>query len=196
MTTDTTVVIPTIPPRAALLLGRALPSVFCQTLPAAAVVVVPDLRREGAGGPRSRGLASVQTPWTAFLDDDDELLPDHLVVLHAAQHEHDADVVYPWFRVVGGTDPFPEYRGVPWDPASPHIFPITYLVRTELAQRFSFPAPLDGRCGGEDRPFIDALNAAGAKIVHVDVVTWLWHHDSGNTSGSPTRWQKHVLRSS
>lgn len=70
-----TVAIPTIPPRRALL-RRALRSVQDQTMPAAAISVAVDLDRQGAWVTRQRALNAVQTPWVAFLDDDDEFLPD------------------------------------------------------------------------------------------------------------------------
>lgn len=134
-------------------------------------------------------MRQVQTEWLAFLDDDDELLPHHLETLLRAQVETEADVVWPWFTVIGGSDPIKVNRGKQWNSAEPHTFPMTALVRTELAQRCHFPEPLtDVDCSGEDWAFWMQLDALGAKFHHVNEVTWYWHHDSGNTAGLPHRW--------
>lgn len=186
--TDTTIVIPSIPPRAKLLCGRAIPSALAQTVPPADVIVALDRDKEGAGPTRTRALAKVTTPWAAFLDDDDELLPHHLEHLHHIQQATDADVVTPWFQVVEGTDPFPEFNR-PWNPDDFHIFPITCLVRTDIAQRHTFPPPEPGHpFSNEDDAYWRAVNTSGAKIVHTPEITWRWYHNTGNTSGRPERW--------
>lgn len=78
-----TVVIPSIPPRAKLL-HRALDSVLTQRYTADAIVVEVDRDHAGAAVTRNRGLAKVDTEWTAFLDDDDVFGPDHLAeLMHA-----------------------------------------------------------------------------------------------------------------
>jgi hypothetical protein len=185
---EITVVTPSIPPRH-VLLQRMMASAADQTHPATAFSMALDIRKEGAGPTRTRALRQAQTDWVAFVDDDDELLPCHLEVLVQAQVETDADVVWPWFQVVGGSDPIRGNRGRQWDPAVPHTFPITALVRNELAQKCHFPPPLEGvGCSGEDFDFWMQLSNMGAKFHHVNEVTWCWHHDSGNTSGMPTRW--------
>jgi hypothetical protein len=69
---------------------------------------------------------------------------------------------------------------------------VTTLVRTELAQDVGFLWPadseIDGQRAGEDWEFTRGCMAYGAKISHLVEHTWLWHHDSGNTSGLPDRW--------
>src|SRR3546814_10703959 len=84
---------------------------------------------------RHHGLAMVDTEWTAFLDSDDEMDPDHIEHLLACAEDTGADYVYPWFRVQGGSDPFPMFYGRPWDDDAPHQTTITILVRTGLAQK-------------------------------------------------------------
>lgn len=163
------------------MLTRATLSVTRQTVPAR-LITVEDTRREGAAATRQRGLDQVGTPWTAFLDSDDELDPDHLEHLLACAAETGADYVYPWFRVKGGRDPFPMFFGRPWDDAHPHATTITILVRTSLAQQVGF----ENR-PGEDFAFTKACVAAGAKIVHLPRRSWTWHHTGQNTSGLPTR---------
>jgi hypothetical protein len=100
-----------------------------------------------------------------------------------------ADVVYPWFDVVNGVDPFPQFEGKLWNPDEPHIFPITVLIRAKVAQSISFGEAADGlRISNEDWIYWQEINRSGAVISHLPRRTWKWHHDSGNTSGRPDRW--------
>jgi len=167
------------------MLARAIESVLSQTVPAAALSVAVDLGRQGAAMTRQQALDAVSTEWTAFLDDDDELLPQHLERLLACAEQTGADYVYPWFDVVGGTDPFPQHEGRPFDPARPVATTITVLVRTELAKRVGFS---NSGPWGEDHQFTLGCIQAGARIVHLPERTWRWHHHSKNTSGCPDRW--------
>jgi len=135
-----TVGIPSIPPRASML-ARAVGSVLAQELPATAVSIAVDLGREGAAATRTRALRAVRTEWTAYLDDDDEMQPEHLRVLLAGAEESGADYVYSYYTVAGpdGTlmphvDPL-QHFGRPFDPARPHQTTITVLVRTDALER-------------------------------------------------------------
>ncbi|MEX5636776.1 glycosyltransferase family 2 protein [Parafrankia sp. FMc2] len=179
-----TAVIPSIPPRRGLLATRALPSVLAQTRPVDAISVVVDRAHAGATATRDAALAAVGTEWTAFLDDDDEWLPEHVELLLGAAGGVGADYVYAWPETVGGTNPHEHWFGVPWDDTQPHDTTITVLVRTELAQAVGFSGPH----GGEDLRFALGCLAAGARIVHLPVRTWRWHHHPRNTSGRPDRW--------
>lgn len=191
-----TVVIPAIPPRVALL-NRALASVKIQTLQPDEIVVEFDEERRGAAATRQRGLERVTTPWTAFLDDDDEFCPVHLERLMATALDHEADMVYSWYEVVGGTDPRPGEFGLPWDSENPRQTTITTLVRTGMAiavggftdeAEDEFLSSPDRHYAGEDWRLTKRINDAGGKIVHLPEVTWCWHHHSSNTSGLPSRW--------
>lgn len=187
---DITVVIPTIPPRSGLL-TRALASVAAQTLPAGAISIAVDTERQGAAATRQRALDGVKSKWTAFLDDDDEFLETHLAELATHAEETDADFVYSWFDTRPlGCDPFPlEFLTEPWWPDRPRHTTITVMVKTELAQQVGFE--LSGSTpeyANEDWIFILKCNELG-KISHLqNRKTWIWSHDSGNTSGLPTRW--------
>jgi glycosyltransferase involved in cell wall biosynthesis len=188
-----TVVIPTIPPRERLL-ARAVASVEKQTLKPAHLIVTMDRRRAGAAATRQVGLEAVDTEWVAFLDDDDEMLPGHLEALAGALHYQQADMVFSWYEVVGGTDPRSEEFGVPWDKRHPRQTTITTLCRTEMARDVGGFLPEededllspDRHYAGEDWRFTQRMNEAGT-IYHLPVVTWLWHHHSKNTSGLP-KW--------
>lgn len=197
---DVTVCIPSIPPRAALL-TRALQSVFDQTVQPVMTNVHVDTDRLGAAINRDLTVGVADTEWLAFLDDDDELLPQHLEKLLACAKKTGADLVFPWFTVVGGTDPFPQWEELAWDDAAPRQVPITFLVKTAAYREvggFSYEwdssqgtdpgVDSDGNRAGEDYRFALRLVTAGKKIVHLNTRTWLWHHDSGNTSGLASRW--------
>lgn len=190
---DIAVVIPTIPPRVALL-ERALASVARQTLAPAQVIVEADVHREGAPVTRTRALELVTCPYVAFLDDDDELLPEHLAKLSAHLTATGADLVYPWFTVIGGTDPFPHLFGRPFDPRQPCQTTITTLARTEAVRAVggfvseTFGQDASGNRAGEDFRLVSRLVDRGYRIEHLPERTWLWHHHAANTSGQPTRW--------
>jgi hypothetical protein len=190
-----TVAIPAHPGRLAnRMLDRALGSVAAQVAPPAAVSVAVDLAGEGAPATRQRALDAVSTPWTAFLDSDDEYRRGHLKLLMEAALEHDADYVYSWYHIVNargqvhtGADILPHF-GRDFDPANPTQTTITVLVRTELAKSVGFRRPpegatINGERYGEDFQFTVECVAAGAKIIHVPVRSWFWHHHGLNTSG-------------
>jgi glycosyltransferase involved in cell wall biosynthesis len=186
-----TVCIPTLPTRQHYL-GRAIASVCAQTHPAAALAVAVDLERTGAWDTRNRALdMATGTEWVAFLDDDDTLHPNHLEVLVRAAREAAADVVWGWYTVVGGADPWPERRGRQYDPAQPHVVPITYMVRRELVQAArahmgGFQPDTIGSWDLQDQPLFDYYAREGT-LYAVEDTTWTWHHHGANTSGLPTR---------
>lgn len=168
------------------MLERAARSVRAQTVPVEHVLA-EDIHHMGAAITRAHGLALVDTEWVAFLDSDDEMDPDHIEQLLACQQETGADYMYPWFRVVGGSDPFPMFFGRPFDPACPNSTTITILVRTELAKAVNFARDPAVQVSGEDFQFTLGCIAAGAKIVHHPARTWTWHHHGLNSAGLPDR---------
>jgi glycosyltransferase involved in cell wall biosynthesis len=192
---EITVITPTIGPRSRKMLPRAIESVKSQTLLPIEHLIEEDTEREGPAVVRNRALTKVKTDWIAFLDDDDYLLPEHLETLARAQSDTGADVVWPWFRVEGGGDPFPAFYGRQWNPDDPHQVPITALLRTEAVRAvggFTTVPPgskhADGNRAGEDWELWLALSAAGYRFHHVKKRTWVWCHHGRNTSGLPHRW--------
>jgi glycosyltransferase involved in cell wall biosynthesis len=189
MTHDITVCVASIPPRSKML-RRALATIAVQTLQPVAIIVEIDHERTGAAATKNRALAKVDTTYTAFLDDDDQFLPNHLEVLRLCAEETGADVVYPWPEMVGAGDPRPDRWGVPFDAEELRrgsYIPTTSLVRTKLAQS----------CGGfqlpngsiyDDHGLYLAMLDGGAKFEHVAKRTWLWNIHGGNSSGQPERW--------
>lgn len=199
MSNGISLVVTTIAPRRPLL-ARALASIGAQTLLPEVVVITEDTRRLGAARNRQNGTDQVATEFVAYLDDDDELDPPHLERLAAEMNRTGADLIFPWFTVVGGTDPFPHSFGRPWDNTEPHQIPVTFLARTEVIREAGGwtlgweevdaedpGTDRDGNRAGEDWRLCLRLCAMDAKIVHLPERTWRWHHDSGNTSGLPSR---------
>lgn len=172
--------------RANGMLERAAASVRAQTVPVHHILA-EDIHHLGAAITRAHGLHLVDTEWVAFLDSDDEMDPDHVEQLLACAKETGADYVYPWFRVVGGSDPFPMFFGKPFDPSAPNSTTITILVRTELAKEVGFARDPNVQVSGEDFQFTLGCIAAGAKIVHLPRRSWTWFHGSHNSSGLPNR---------
>lgn len=175
------------------LLSRALESVWRQTHLPDAVAIAIDHYRQGAAVTRNRALRMATTEWIVFLDSDDILYPDYLVKMGEHQRETGADVCWPWFNVTNSTDPFPMHFGRQWDPGQPHIFPITTLLRRELAIEVGgFPEEYraSDTCAGEDYPFWISLSKAGGRFSHLPERLWEWNHTpaDGNTSGLGTRW--------
>jgi glycosyltransferase involved in cell wall biosynthesis len=201
--TTVTVCIATIPGREHLL-NRAASSVDAQRRKPDAVVVERDFWRTGAAKARNRALEKVDTEWIAWLDDDDELRPNHLAVLmREAVKDTSVDLWYPVPKLVTGTDPTAVVlngRWVkPWGQrftveSAYHIkargsfIPITHLVRTSLVREIGgFPEGQtlpDGRYQGEDERYLINLLDAGAWFAHVNQVTWRWYGSHGsNTAG-------------
>lgn len=189
---EITVVIPTHPARLRNgMTKRAVGSVFGQTQPATAIIVENDIFKKGAPFTRNEGLKKVTTDWVAFLDSDDQLKSYHLNALAIGAEESGADYVFSWYDPIGfGRDPLGHF-GKQWDSENPTQTTITTLVRTELAQSVGFYTPpadatINGERYGEDFQFTMGCHAAGGKIHHVAMRTWLWNCHGMNTSGLPT----------
>lgn len=190
---DITVVIPHInTPLRNVLLQHTLDSIKTQTYQPYAIIVEEDTTHAGAAATRNRGLSRVVTPLTSFIDDDDYMYPQHLEVCRKALWENDADIVYPWFDVIGGTDPLGMF-GKPFD--SEHLkvsnyIPITVVAKTRTLQDVGgfTPHPDTGDNPCEDWHCWLKVHNAGGKIIHVPEKSWGWRHNSQNTSGRGDRW--------
>lgn len=192
-----TLVVPTIPtPHREGTLKRALESVLIQdSTRIAGTIVVTDTEHAGAAATRNRGLAEVKTTYTAFLDDDDELLPHHVDVLMDTAMDIGADIVYPWFKVVSSSpfDPFPGAFRRKFDAGrlrEGNFIPTTVLARTEAVRAVGGFEPhgdqKESAC--DDWGLWLKLLDAGATFHHVPIVTWLWHWHGQHTSGLGNRW--------
>jgi glycosyltransferase involved in cell wall biosynthesis len=188
---NVTVVVPHIPVRTKLL-TRALGSIMTQTTMPADVIVVVDVDHEGAAVTRNRGLALVETEYVAFLDDDDWLYSDHFEQCMYEIREWNADIVYPWFDVINGTDPLGMF-GKPFDPEHLKIsnyIPVTVVAKTSTLRDVGGFTPHPDAAGhpNEDWGCWLAVHSAGGKIIHTPYRTWAWDHGTGNTSGRGDRW--------
>ncbi len=195
-----TIVIATIPGRDELL-KRALASADAQTAPHE-LVLVTARDDEGAAETRNRALEKVTTPWIAWLDDDDELLPDHVESLLMEAFIRDVDLVYPGMRIIGMNDPLAVQNdegvwvnpyGMPFTKKSEehlrvhgNFIPITYLVKTEcvrLAGGFPIPFTEEWPRDCEDYGLILKMLDQGVKIAHLKKRTWIYHVHGKNTGG-------------
>lgn len=192
-------VIPTIPPRRSMYY-RALRSVQHQEVVPEFICVATDLDKRGSAATRNEALDRVTTPWSAFLDDDDEWLPNHLDVLWNAARQTEYDVYYTGCEVVlaDGTRLPHENHAEEWGrfgrDFSPEILrqrsclPVTSMVRTELAKQARFGPPDGVETPYDDWGFYLRMLDLGARFLHIPERTWLWHHHGANTSGQPDRW--------
>lgn len=167
------------------LLNRALLSVTAQTLQPAAIVMVNDVEKKGAGWTRRQCLDLVHTEWLAWIDSDDEWLPEHLEKLMRVAVETDSVYVYSWFH---GRDPLGHF-GLPFDPCHPHHTTMNVLVKTDLAKQVSFPDSAEGRFSNEDFAFIVGVAQLaceqGLRMTHLAERTWHYHQGGQNSSGKP-----------
>lgn len=175
------------------MLARAMYSVMAQTLQPAAIVVVNDLERRGAGHTRQDLLKAVDTKWLAWCDSDDEWDPTHLEDLHRVAVETDSVYVYSWFKAP--FDPLGHF-GIPFNPCTPHHTTITVLCDTALAQEVGFPdSAEDGRFSNEDWAWICGVSALacerGLKMTHLAKRTWTYHQSGQNSSGKPGQGDAH-----
>lgn len=193
-----TVIIPHIPPRVDEL-ARALRSVAKQTHPARNIIVAVDLFRDGSAITRNRPLLGrLDTTWVAFLDDDDEWMPNHLEVLTREALDSNAQVIYSGCVVLdrnGFQVPRREEWGrfgLPFDAdllRQKSYLPVTSLVRAELAHKALFGPPASHPDSDyDDWGFYLRLLDLGARFHHVPEITWVWHHHGKNSSGRPDRW--------
>lgn len=203
------VVIPTIPGREAML-ERALASVRAQRRRPDQVVVERDSLRTGADQARNRALERVETDVVAWLDDDDELKPNHIMACMRVmeQSRERPDLVYPTPVVRGGADPTAVSVGgvwrLPWGvrfgpEQEAHLrrlgsfIPMTHVVRTDLVRTIGGFLPgrevtTEGagrRYRGEDEDYLVRLLDAGATFEHLDARTWYWNVHRAHTAGKP-----------
>lgn len=188
-----TVVIPTIAARTGpgSLFERAVRSVQQQTFPPAEILAWLDEHREGPAAIRNKLLGAVTTEYVAFLDDDDEFLPDHLQRCARAARLTGADVVYPGYETAGGADPVGCF-GIPFDGAllqHRNFIPVTTLCRTAAVRAAGGFQERPDEHGDpcEDWGLWLAMQRNGAKFHHLARKTWRWNLAPGSTRGRPDR---------
>ena len=189
-----TVVIPSILPRTGPggLGARTVASVNAQTLRPRRLIVEVDRVGEGAAAVRNRALERVDTEWVAFVDDDDELYPDHLRLCARAARLNGADVVYPGYDTSGGPDPVGCF-GMPFDGdllQRLYIFRVSVLARTDAVRAAGGIQALPDVHGDpcEDWGLWLAMHRLGASFYHLPQKTWQWNLAPGSTRGRADRW--------
>jgi hypothetical protein len=174
---------PTIPMRS-YMRNRAFASISQQTLLPDAVITVMDFNGDGVAATRHRALKMVDTEWTAFLDDDDEFLPNHLEDLSRVAILSKADLVHSSFFIQHPYNTvLPQVHK--FDPENPHwtASAITHLVRTRVARAVGGFLE-EGVERGEDARFMMRIARAGYRIEFCDKRTWRYNqfHEDGPRS--------------
>ena len=170
----------TIPPRFPDLLFDALDSVGAQTRRPDAIVVVIDKKGKGDISTRHQALLHVETEWTAFFDDDDEMLENHLEDLLGAAKVCSSEGYEIGF--VSSRTP-----GL-WDTMAHNITHPHCLVRTWLLRQSIADGYWGCLTGDWTHPWA-ICEQKGLRRVHVTKKTWRWYdHTSdgpgkGNTAG-------------
>lgn len=199
---DLTLCMARIPERQHTLFRRAINSVSQQTIVPNCIRYAMDIEGLGAANTKNQALKAVKTRFVTFLDDDDELLPNHIESLMEGVAESDADVVYTWPDGALGIDPAPDRFGKPFNSRMllPHNqLPSTALFKTaslRSAGGFQYPGLLEvngkhpyrstpGAWRHDDWGAYLALWHRGAAFHHVPKRTWIYHQHSGQTAGMP-----------
>ena len=165
-----TVITPTLPERSQLL-ERCKASVLAQTEECAHLVAVDHERQ---GPVRFRNFLvreEAETEWILPLDDDDTLDPDCVQTL--LDHSEDAEIVYPFCRMVGRTDGWVPNKLFTADALFKQNFiPVTALIKRDLFLMLG---------GYQDVPLEDwALwqwaYLHGATFRCVPETLWSYHH--------------------
>ncbi len=171
---DITVITPTIPSRTNLL-ADAILSVSEQNHSVVDHFIGVDLQKEGPSPVRNRLIQAVQTEWTAFLDDDDILKPNHFEVM-APFHE-EADLIWTWCDSIGRGSFNPNSRfNERRLRENGNYIPITVAVRTSKLREVGCFS--DARL--EDWDLWIRLLDAGARFVNVPIVTWTYRFLGNN----------------
>ena len=196
---DVTVCTATIPTRHDLL-QRCIESVKNQTLQPVKHLIKLDEQRLGHSAMLDAMIEEATTKYVAILDDDDELLPNHIELLYKKIIETNADLVYPHFKYSNLPDGghLERFKGKPWNNNNPHQVPITWLAKRKVILKvggfsegfdiFSYQIDSEGNRIGQDFHLIKKLAKANKYITNIPDVTWIYHVGHPSTQGIPIRW--------
>jgi len=196
---DVTVCTATIPTRVELL-ERAIRSVTNQTLKVQEHSIKLDLDKLGQPAVLDQIIQEAKTKYVAILDDDDELLPNHIELLYKKIIETDADLVFPHFKYSNISDAghLEKFRGLPWDNNNPHQVPVTWIAKRQAIldvggfsgdfDVLSYEVDNEGNRIGNDFNLIKKLAKANKHITNISEITWIYHVGHPSTLGMPIRW--------
>jgi glycosyltransferase involved in cell wall biosynthesis len=196
---DVTVCTATIPTRVELL-QRATQSVTNQTLKVKEHSIKIDLDKLGQSAVLDQIIEQATTKYVAILDDDDELLPNHIELLYKKIIETDADLVFPHFKYSNISDAghLEKFRGLPWDNNNPHQVPVTWIAKRQAIldvggfsgdfDVLSYEVDNEGNRIGNDFNLVKKLAKANKYITNISEITWIYHVGHGSTLGMPIRW--------
>jgi len=196
---DVTVCTATIPTRVELL-QRAIQSVTNQTLKVKEHSIKIDLDKLGQPAVLDQIIEQATTKYVAILDDDDELLPNHIELLYKKIIETNADLVFPHFKYSNISDAghLEKFRGLPWDNNNPHQVPVTWIAKREAIldvggfsgdfDVLSYEVDNEGNRIGNDFNLVKKLAKANKHITNISEITWIYHVGHGSTLGMPIRW--------
>jgi hypothetical protein len=196
---DVTVCTATIPTRVDLL-ERASKSVQNQTLKVKDHFIKLDLEKLGQPLILDQIIKEAKTKYVAILDDDDELLPNHIELLYKKIVETEADLVFPHFKYSNLSDAghLEKFKGLPWDNNNPHQVPITWIAKRETILEvggfsgdfdvLSYEVDNQGNRIGNDFNLIKKLAQANKHITNISEITWIYHVGHPSTLGMPIRW--------
>jgi glycosyltransferase involved in cell wall biosynthesis len=196
---DVTVCTATIPTRVELL-ERAIRSVTNQTLKVQEHSIKLDLDKLGQPAVLDQIIQEAKTKYVAILDDDDELLPNHIQLLYKKIIETDADLVFPHFRYSNLSDAghLEMFRGLPWDNNNPHQVPVTWIAKRQSIldvggfsgdfDVLSYEVDNQGNRIGNDFNLVKKLAKANKHITNISEITWIYHVGHPSTLGMPIRW--------
>lgn len=182
-----TVIIATVPPRWRML-ACAVESVGRQTHLPDKILIEYDLAHEGPAPTRNRAIEKVDTEWCANLDDDDELLPNHLTDCLDMAAQTGADVVYPSYESKGKAHISPQFDRVGLKHSN--FIPTCVLMRSSLLHEVggyplagAIPKISNHPC--EDWGLYQRLADAGAHFEALSTVTWRYNRHERNYGGFP-----------
>ena len=196
---DVTICTAHIPTRSKYL-ARAVESVYKQNLKPKSHFISVDYNKFGSPCNLDKLIHGVTTKYVAILDDDDELLPNHVEVLYKMLEETNADLCYPWFYFssVKHAGHLEQWAFKEWNNEKFHNIPITWMAKTEVIKAVgcfsggfdvhSFITDSQGHRKGQDHNIARKIVDGGYIIKHCPVVTWIYHDQHPRTHGMPSRW--------
>jgi len=196
---DVTICTAHIPPRGPHL-SRAVMSIASQTVLPKEHLISVDYNKIGQPANLDKCVWSAKSKYVAILDDDDEMLPDHLELIYDYIESTGADLVYPWFKfeTSGNAGHLEEFAFKEWKNEEFHTIPITWIAKTDVIKAVggfsngfdpcSFNVDEKGFRIGSDRNITRNIINAGYIIKHLPKVTWIYHDRHQRTLGMPNKW--------